>query len=67
MCFHEHTSYPRDCCSRLTGERTRDTTRQYPLHLLNLASVRDLETVVAKGDKMQHLDPRRFRANIISA
>ncbi|KAK0643617.1 hypothetical protein B0T16DRAFT_430167 [Cercophora newfieldiana] len=38
----------------------------YPLHLLNLASVRDLEAIVAKGDeKMKYLDPRRFRANII--
>ncbi|KAK4450074.1 molybdenum cofactor sulfurase [Podospora aff. communis PSN243] len=37
----------------------------YPLHLLNLASVRDLETIVAKDEQLQHLDPRRFRANII--
>ncbi|KAK0627216.1 hypothetical protein B0T14DRAFT_535141 [Immersiella caudata] len=38
----------------------------YPLHLLNLASVRDLETIVAKDEQLQHLDPRRFRANIIT-
>jgi uncharacterized protein YcbX len=38
---------------------------QYPLHLLNLASLRDFETKVKKDDDLRELDPRRFRANII--
>ncbi|KAL2159969.1 hypothetical protein VTH06DRAFT_2102 [Thermothelomyces fergusii] len=37
----------------------------YPLHLLNLASVRDLDTKIDKDDGFRELDPRRFRANII--
>ncbi|KAK3688579.1 hypothetical protein B0T22DRAFT_379514 [Podospora appendiculata] len=37
----------------------------YPLHLLNMSSVRDLETKIEKDDKLTVLDPRRFRANII--
>lgn len=31
---------------------------------MNLASVRDVESKVAKDKDLQHLDPRRFRANI---
>ncbi|KAK0722225.1 hypothetical protein B0T26DRAFT_208594 [Lasiosphaeria miniovina] len=37
----------------------------YPLHLLNLSSVRDLDTKIVKDDSLKVLDPRRFRANII--
>ncbi|KAK1831376.1 putative molybdenum ion binding protein [Podospora conica] len=37
----------------------------YPLHLLNLSSVRDLESKIPKDDDLRHLDPRRFRANLI--
>ncbi|AEO55293.1 hypothetical protein MYCTH_2298973 [Thermothelomyces thermophilus ATCC 42464] len=37
----------------------------YPLHLLNLASVRDLDAKVDKDEDFRELDPRRFRANII--
>jgi hypothetical protein len=38
---------------------------QYPLHLLNLASVRDFEAKIEKDEALRELDPRRFRANII--
>ena len=38
---------------------------QYPLHLLNLSSVRDLDAKIDKDDNLRNLDPRRFRANII--
>ena len=38
---------------------------QYPLHLLNLSSVRDFEAKVAKDEALRVLDPRRFRANLI--
>ena len=39
---------------------------QYPLHLLNLSSVEDLDTKITdKDDTLRSLDPRRFRANII--
>ncbi|KAK4251515.1 hypothetical protein C7999DRAFT_37557 [Corynascus novoguineensis] len=37
----------------------------YPLHLLNLASVRDFDAKIDKDDDFRELDPRRFRANII--
>ncbi|KAK3943874.1 hypothetical protein QBC46DRAFT_361615 [Diplogelasinospora grovesii] len=37
----------------------------YPLHMLNLSSVRDFETKIQGDDQMKELDPRRFRANII--
>ncbi|KAL1879358.1 hypothetical protein VTK73DRAFT_7089 [Phialemonium thermophilum] len=37
----------------------------YPLHMLNLASVRDLDSKIAKDKKIPSLDPRRFRPNII--
>ncbi|KAL6795220.1 hypothetical protein J3E68DRAFT_340507 [Trichoderma sp. SZMC 28012] len=37
----------------------------YPLHLLNLTSVRALESKVQKDDNLQFLDARRFRPNII--
>ncbi|KAH8173027.1 MOSC domain-containing protein [Sarocladium implicatum] len=37
----------------------------YPLHLLNLSSVVDLESKVQKDKDLDYLDPRRFRANII--
>ncbi|KAK1759452.1 molybdenum cofactor sulfurase [Echria macrotheca] len=37
----------------------------YPLHLLNLSSVRDLEAKLEKDDDLRQLDPGRFRANII--
>ncbi|KAK3318481.1 putative molybdenum ion binding protein [Apodospora peruviana] len=37
----------------------------YPLHLLNLASVRDLDAKIEKDNNLKVLDPRRFRANII--
>lgn len=37
----------------------------YPLHLINLNSVEDLEGKIGKDDQMRSLDVRRFRANII--
>ncbi|KAK4151259.1 hypothetical protein C8A00DRAFT_17311 [Chaetomidium leptoderma] len=37
----------------------------YPLHLLNLTSVRDFEDKIDKDEALRELDPRRFRANII--
>ncbi|KAK4126189.1 hypothetical protein N657DRAFT_642977 [Parathielavia appendiculata] len=37
----------------------------YPLHLLNLASVRDFDAKIEKDKALPVLDPRRFRANII--
>ncbi|KAK3307048.1 uncharacterized protein B0T15DRAFT_553400 [Chaetomium strumarium] len=37
----------------------------YPLHLLNLTSVRDFDAKIDKDDTLPALDPRRFRANII--
>lgn len=39
---------------------------QYPLHLLNLSSVRDFDAKIDKDEALRVLDPRRFRANIIS-
>lgn len=36
----------------------------YPVHVMNLASVRDLEEKVAKDRDLVELTPRRFRANI---
>lgn len=38
---------------------------QYPLHLLNLKSVRDFDAKIDKDKDLRELDPRRFRANII--
>ncbi|KAK3400145.1 hypothetical protein B0T20DRAFT_178160 [Sordaria brevicollis] len=37
----------------------------YPVHLLNLSSVQDLDSKIAKDDNLKSLDPLRFRANII--
>ncbi|KAK3294838.1 uncharacterized protein B0H64DRAFT_443870 [Chaetomium fimeti] len=37
----------------------------YPLHLLNLTSVRDFDAKIEKDEELRELDPRRFRANII--
>ncbi|KAK7397947.1 hypothetical protein QQX98_012684 [Neonectria punicea] len=37
----------------------------YPLHLLNLTSMQDLDTLLLKDDTMNGLDARRFRPNII--
>lgn len=37
---------------------------QYPVHIMNLASVRDLESKVTKDEELKELNPRRFRANI---
>ncbi|KAK4103657.1 hypothetical protein N658DRAFT_467065 [Parathielavia hyrcaniae] len=37
----------------------------YPLHLLNLTSLRDFDAEVEKDKALRVLDPRRFRANII--
>lgn len=37
----------------------------YPLHLLNLPSVQDLDAKIQKDEGIQGLDPRRFRANIL--
>ncbi len=39
---------------------------QYPLHLLSLSSVQDLDSKIDKDEELRFLDPRRFRANIIS-
>ena len=39
---------------------------QYPLHLLNLSSVRALDSKIDKDEELRFLDPRRFRANLIS-
>ncbi|KUI68204.1 Mitochondrial amidoxime-reducing component 1 [Cytospora mali] len=36
----------------------------YPVHILSLASVRDLESKVPKDEVLRELNPRRFRANI---
>ena len=38
----------------------------YPLHLMNLASVRDLEIQIPKRNGVSRLSARRFRPNIIS-
>ncbi|KAK0629884.1 hypothetical protein B0T17DRAFT_486423 [Bombardia bombarda] len=38
----------------------------YPLHLLNLSSVRDLDAKIDKDNILKSLDPRRFRANLIA-
>ncbi|TLS29105.1 hypothetical protein PpBr36_01730 [Pyricularia pennisetigena] len=37
----------------------------FPLHLLNLSSVRDLNDKIAQDENLKTLDARRFRANII--
>lgn len=37
---------------------------KYPVHVMNIASVRDLESKVAKDKDLEELSPRRFRANI---
>lgn len=37
---------------------------KYPVHIMNLASVRDLESKVTKDQDLEELSPRRFRANI---
>lgn len=37
----------------------------YPLHIMNLASVRDLEGKLPKGKDVPSLSAKRFRANII--
>lgn len=34
------------------------------MHIMNLASVRDLESKVTKDKDLEELSPRRFRANI---
>jgi len=39
---------------------------QYPLHILNLSSIQDLDAKIPKDNDLQRLDARRFRANIIS-
>ncbi|ROW09441.1 hypothetical protein VMCG_02202 [Cytospora schulzeri] len=36
----------------------------YPVHILSLGSVRDLESKVPKDEVVNELNPRRFRANI---
>lgn len=36
----------------------------YPLHVLGLSSVHDLETQVKKDADLRDLDPKRFRANV---
>jgi uncharacterized protein YcbX len=38
---------------------------QYPLHLLNLSSLQDLESKMEKDQIIPSLDVRRFRANMI--
>lgn len=45
------------------------TTRlvQYPIHILGLSSVRDLETQVKKDADLHELEPKRFRANIFGS
>lgn len=37
----------------------------YPIHLLNLSSIRALESLMQKDESIQTLDARRFRGNII--
>jgi uncharacterized protein YcbX len=37
----------------------------YPLHLINVSSVKDLEGKIGKVEGLEELDVRRFRANII--
>ncbi|KAJ4422284.1 hypothetical protein N0V82_003039 [Gnomoniopsis sp. IMI 355080] len=37
---------------------------KYPVHIMNLASVRDLDSKVTKDKDLEELSPRRFRANI---
>lgn len=43
---------------------TVEETKKYPVHIMNLASVRDLESKVTKDKDLEELSPRRFRANI---
>lgn len=40
--------------------------KQYPVNIMNLASVRDVESKIRKDVDLQTLSPRRFRANIFS-
>ena len=47
------------------GRKANSPLVQYPLHLLNLTSVRDFDAKIVKDDALRVLDPRRFRANII--
>ncbi|TEA21765.1 Mitochondrial amidoxime reducing component 2 [Colletotrichum sidae] len=37
----------------------------YPLHLMNLTSLRDFDSKVPKDENLQNLDVRRFRSNLI--
>ncbi|KAJ4421572.1 hypothetical protein N0V85_000095 [Neurospora sp. IMI 360204] len=37
----------------------------YPVHLINLSSVQDLDAKIDKDDNLKSLDPLRFRANIV--
>jgi len=39
---------------------------QYPLNLINLASVQDFDTLVPKDEDLKVVDVHRFRPNIIS-
>lgn len=39
---------------------------QYPLNLVNLASVQEFDTLVPKDEDLKAVDVHRFRPNIIS-
>ncbi|KAF7542733.1 hypothetical protein G7Z17_g11321 [Cylindrodendrum hubeiense] len=39
----------------------------FPLHLLSLASMQNLDTLLLKDETIKELDARRFRANIITS
>ncbi|KAJ2905496.1 hypothetical protein MKZ38_005372 [Zalerion maritima] len=42
-----------------------DRPSQYPLNILSLSSIQDLEEKIQKDDTIEHIDLRRFRANVI--
>lgn len=59
--FQDAVSFP-----RIENQDFVLNISQYPLHLINLASVRDVERQIPKVKGMPRLSAQRFRANIIS-
>lgn len=53
------------CASHEVAAHELTVFKQYPLHLLGLSSVRDLDSKLAKDADLQNLDAQRFRANIL--
>ena len=42
-----------------------DGFAKYPLNLMNIHSVQEINARVPKDERMQDIDARRFRANIL--